>query len=157
MIFRKATSFCVRLPDKLNSLIDETRGELACRMTADHFALLLSVDASADLNKRISELDIRLSSFNEIGLNMHISFSCGIYRIKSGDNINTAVNYAHYAQVTQRRTSYNTYTFFDDKLIERIRTNRVIEREMTAALAQGSSSPYFQAKSQHGNRPDCRR
>ncbi len=144
--FSKGNFLLCTVADKLRGFIDETHREMACRMTADHFALLLSVDASADLNKRITELDIRLSSFNDIGLNMHISFSCGIYRIKSGDNINTAVNYAHYAQVSQRRTSYNTYTFFDDKLIERIRTDRVIEREMTAALAQGQFVPYFQPK-----------
>lgn len=144
--FSKGNFLLCTVADKLKEFIDETRGEMACRMTADHFALLLSIAPDTPLNKRITVLDTQLSSFNDIGLNMHISFSCGIYRIKSGDTINTAVNYAHYAQVSQRRTSYNTYTFFDDKLIERIRTNRIIEREMTAALAQGQFVPYFQPK-----------
>ena len=115
-------------------------------MTADHFVLLLSVKDHEKLDERISALDGQLSSFNSIGLNSHISFSCGIYLIKSGDNINTAVNYAHYAQVSQRRASYNTYTFFDDKLIERIRINRAIECEMIDALASGQFVPYFQPK-----------
>lgn len=144
--FSKGNFLLCAVADKLNTFIDEKRGELACRMTADHFALLLCVKDHENLNERISALDALLSSFNTIGLNSHISFSCGIYLIKLGDNINTAVNYAHYAQVSQRRASYNTYTFFDDRLIERIRTNRAIEREMNDALASGQFVPFFQPK-----------
>lgn len=144
--FSRGNFLLCSVADKLNAFIDEDRGELACRMTADHFVLLLSVKDHENLDERISALDGQLSSFNNIGLNSHISFSCGIYLIKSGDNINTAVNYAHYAQVSQRRASYNTYTFFDDKLIERIRINRAIECEMNDALASGQFVPYFQPK-----------
>lgn len=144
--FSKGDFLLCAVADKLKAFIDEQKGELACRMTADHFALLLSNPSGENINERIKALDILLSSFNDIGLNVHISFSCGIYRIKPGDTINTAVNYAHYAQVSLRRASYNTYTFFDDKLIGRIRTNRVIEREMTTALANGQFIPYFQPK-----------
>lgn len=144
--FSKGNFLLCAVADKLRAFTDEKRGELVCRMTADHFVVLLSINASENLNERIADLDSQLSSFNQIGLNLHISFSCGIYLIKTNDNINTAVNYAHYAQVSQRRTSYNTYTFFDDDLIGRIRTNRIIEREMTEALASGQFVPFFQPK-----------
>ena len=144
--FSKGNFLLCAVADKLAAFIDDKKGELACRMTADHFAVLLSVKDRENPGERIRALDVQLSRFNNIGLNSHISFSCGIYRIKPGDTINTAVNYAHYAQVSQRRASYNTYTCFDDNLIERIRTNRVIEREMNDALAGGQFVPYFQPK-----------
>lgn len=144
--YSKGDFLLCSVADRLNAFIDETKGELVSRITADHFVLLLSSGPDKALKKRIEALDRQLSGFNEIGLNSHISFSCGVYLIKTGDSINTAVNYAHYAQASERSASYNTYTFFDDKLIERIRLNRDIEQQMNSALAAGQFVPYFQPK-----------
>lgn len=91
-------------------------------------------------------LNAALSDFGQILGNYPVTFSCGVYLLQNRDTIDAAINYAHYAQISKNKASYNTFTWFDDAIVERIRENRKIEQLMDGALASGQFVPYFQPK-----------
>lgn len=144
--FSKGNDLLRTVAGRLKTFIHPERGEMVCRQSADHFILLLASPDQTSLRQRIDELNTALAGLNRAAGNYHVTFSCGIYQLRPGDTIDAAINYAHYAQFSKSKASYNTYTWFDNQTIAHIRDNRRIEQEMNQALANGQFVPYFQPK-----------
>ena len=144
--FSKGNDLLCTVAGRLKTFIHPERGEMVCRQSADHFILLLASPDETALRQRIDELNKALAGLNRAAANYHVTFSCGIYQLRPGDTIDAAINYAHYAQFSKSKASYNTYTWFDNQTIAHIRDNRRIEQEMNQALANGQFVPYFQPK-----------
>ncbi|EEO27940.1 EAL domain-containing protein [Oxalobacter paraformigenes] len=144
--FSKGDELLRAVANRLTAFIQTEQGETVCRESADRFILFLASASEQALKKRMVSLNAALSDFGQILGNYPVTFSCGVYLLQNRDTIDAAINYAHYAQISKNKASYNTFTWFDDAIVERIRENRKIEQLMDGALASGQFVPYFQPK-----------
>ncbi len=144
--FSKGDTLLRAVARQLHSFIRPDRGEAACRQSGDHFIVFLVAENPDGLKKRMAALNDTLSVFDNVIGPYPVTFSCGVYPVRPGDTVDTAVNYAQYARISRNKASYTTLVYFDDAIIGRIREDRKIEQQMKAALAAGQFVPYFQPK-----------
>lgn len=120
--------------------------EIVAKIAADHFILLLLYEDRDSFENRVKTLDRLLSSFNDETAACHTVFSCGICIINTDDTIVEALDHAHYAKDSQQRARHNTYLYFSDDIMRRVREEKNLEESMGVSLANGDFIPYFQPK-----------
>ena len=133
-----------RIAQKLRAFVKDD--EIVAKIAADHFVLLLRYKNETLFEKRVEALDAVLSSLNSETATCHTIFSCGICLINEGDAIVEALDHAHYAKDSRLRTRRNTYIYFSDGIMARIREEKKLEENMGASLENGDFIPYFQPK-----------
>lgn len=133
-----------RLAEELRNFIGHD--EIVAKIAADHFILLLRHNGQVSFENRLKKLDGVLSSFNDENAACHTIFSCGICIINASDTIVEALDHAHYAKDSRQRAHHNTYFYFSDDIMARVREEKNLEESMGGSLANGDFIPYFQPK-----------
>ena len=131
---------------KLAGFVRTSAEEIVAKIAADHFILLLRYDDQQTFDVRIKELDALLSSVGYSAASGSVVFSCGICIVSEGDTLVEALDHAHYAKDSQRRSHFNTYIYFNDSIMKKIREEKKLEEGMAGALERGDFIPYFQPK-----------
>lgn len=134
------------LAAKLLSFVKLGAEEIVAKIAADHFVLLLRYNGQEALDERIRELDGLLASVGYHAVSGNVVFSCGICIVNEGDTLVEALDHAHYAKDSRRRTHDNAYTYFTDGIMKNIREEKKLEEDMAGALERGDFVPYFQPK-----------
>lgn len=122
-------------------------GACFARIYADRFVAFVSYQDRKTAGEIIRK---SLDEFEEICRRKFPSFNIwikvGAYTMEEGDDIQKAVNLANYAVDEIEKTSKNDYVFYDDKMYERLLTQKEIEKDMRAALENGEFVAYYQPK-----------
>ncbi len=131
----------------LERIIDPSK-ETFARITADHFAVLLSYAKFRSIDIRIKIIFGELEKLGSRGNKKYnIIFNGGIYLIEDhGISLDIAVDNAGFAKngITQKHK--NAYAYYDRKILSRINREKEIETSMREALRKGEFIPYFQPK-----------
>ncbi|MDR1126436.1 MAG: bifunctional diguanylate cyclase/phosphodiesterase [Deltaproteobacteria bacterium] len=120
-------------------------GEIAARIMADHFALLLR-DWSEQTQSRLQYILHDVRHIEQIQ-QFQISTSAGVY-VRSGweMDISAMLDKANYARGAAKRGLADVAVLYDESIREGIRAEKEIENVMLAALRRGEFEPYFQPK-----------
>ena len=116
-------------------------GENASRVYADVFCLLIEYDTDEQIIERVSE-------FNKAVKNCSVTFKLnvyfGIYKIEEDIQIDIMSDRANLAKQSIKGSSVLYYSFFDQKIRDKILREKTIENSMYAALEAGEFVPYLQ-------------
>ncbi len=127
--------------------IDHSK-ETFSRITADHFAILLSYEKFRSIDIRIKIIFGELEKLASKGdKKYNILFNGGVYLIEDHSiSMNIAVDNAGFAKngITQKHKT--AYAYYDRKILSSINKEKEIETSMREALRKGEFVPYFQPK-----------
>ena len=143
-----------RLAEELRNFIGHD--EIVAKIAADHFILLLRHNGQVSFENRLKKLDGVLSSFNDENAACHTIFSCGICIINASDTIVEALDHAHYAKDSRQRAHHNTYFYFSDDIMARVREEKNLEESMGGLAGERRLHPLFPAEGGHDHRRACR-
>ena len=134
----------IKLASILKSI--SRKNEMLCRVSADHFAMLIYDENQENIYSRMKDIENALEGVKYFKHDFHVSLSCGIYLLEKDDDISIALERAHYAKIFGRGGYTNTYFWFDAHLLKQIKLEKEIEIAMESALETGEFIPYFQPK-----------
>lgn len=116
-------------------------GEIASRVYADVFCLLIEYENDAHIIERVNE-------FNKVVKSCSVTFKLnvyfGIYKIEEDIQIDIMSDRANLAKQSIKGSSAVCYAFFDKKIREKLLREKNIENSMHAALEAGEFVPYLQ-------------
>ena len=125
------------------------RGELAARIMADDFALLLHFSSYDDLSSRLEQIDAKIKSLGDFDIDSsyNIDTRYGVYVIVNTDlPITSMLDCANMALTSVSRTSNIPIGFYDDKITRHLQYEQAIESKMRSALNQKDFLIYFLPK-----------
>lgn len=137
----------------LQKIAQILRGQLKkeesfCRLTADHFALLLSFDTRENFQKRMMKLASQLRrECAEAPLGLIIEVAMGMYEIKNPEeSFYIILDRAHLALGNAKNASPSKIQFFEEIDRSRIMAEQEIETTMHSALSNREFEIYLQPK-----------
>lgn len=148
--YQEGDKLLCAMADMLRDFLDPDRPELASRVSADNFIMLVNYVNKDDFHRRLNASPlIKESHFHMREAGYHFSISSGVYLFDVGDNpeaVDAYIVHAHYAKDQAKRVLKNNMVTYDARLRERIAHEKEVENKMYYALDHGHFIPYYQAK-----------
>jgi diguanylate cyclase (GGDEF)-like protein len=117
------------------------------RETADSFVVMIQWKKENDIINFINEFINYTHNINCSSILEKPSFSFGIYKVEDRTmNVRRMIDGANLALETAKEKCVNNYTFFNQKIRDKILWNKEIEDEMINAINQNEFLVYLQPK-----------
>lgn len=126
-------------------------GEIMCRLSADHFALLLKYNTEENLKDRLKKAQLYLNSI-AVGANqkkLGVKMTFGVYIIKSPNlDLTTMLDRANIARINIIKSSGKdmVYRIYDDTMRYKMLREKELEEKMMEALDRKEFVVYLQPK-----------
>lgn len=144
---RKTGDYVLKQIAKVVEDYADTYHGMACRMSADNFALLLPSDTPALLSKLMSSVEDR---FKAEGVHIKIQLSIGRYRIDDKDlSFGDMINNALLAKSTVKGRYNVSVANYSHEMQERFMRELRIVSQMDYALAEGQFEVWLQPQYNH--------
>jgi diguanylate cyclase (GGDEF)-like protein len=124
------------------------KDELYTRIYSDRFVMLLHYTDKEYLNARYKRIEsaIKYHCSNEC-LPRIPEFKVGVYILTANDtDINTVIDYAVYAHEQSYVKNNPNCIYYDERLKQKIHSERMLADDMEQALADGEFEAYYQPK-----------
>lgn len=130
------------LANIINNNLDDK--SIFCRNTADNFSILFAYNKKQEiidfLNNIINDVDYQITE-------IRVVLKIGVYLIKDKElSCRAFSDRAFLAKSTIKNANSSTYAFFDELMLERIRSEKAIEDVMEEALERKEFCVYLQPK-----------
>ena len=124
------------------------KDELISRTTGDHFCMLLRYDKEEGLKERLYRLWDKASEFpiDDKGGSHKAVFRCGVYLIRTGDDINKVRSRADMARKAINKCFATTLNFYSEADLARELEKKEMEEELKLAVTERELIVHFQPK-----------
>lgn len=127
------------IANDLKAMLD--KNELATRFYADVFCVLLHYKNVDEITGFIENFNKQISSSID---SIKLDLLYGVYKIGEDISVDYMIDRAAFARNSVKGNSIIQYTFFDNKMLEKVKKEKHIEDTMQSALDSGEFEAYLQ-------------
>ncbi len=135
-----------------------TNEELYCRISDDHFLLLLHCREKEDLDTRLKRISSLAYNYTELREhNLYLKLNIGVYLVDREENLGVQQMYDR--SLAARRanisSSFDNINYYSNEIRERVLHESEIESKMESAIQNNEFKMFYQPKyNTKQNRPD---